>query len=163
MLEKALGIVTEKIWTLTEVQIINKNGNRKEVLELDFPFEIEAEVALSLANEETLTIIDLWQRLRSEKRAGREVSELAFAFYRQIADAFNTLIFVLIAGTLGLHLKGRSTGFAWTIILLVIFYFIWTLSESLFEEQLLSAFAAAWFTSLVVGTFGTILAFIRLK
>ncbi len=152
-----------KVWTLTEVQAIDRNGDREEVLELDFPFEIEAEVALSLADEETLTIIDLWQRLRSEKRAGREVSELAFAFHRQVADAFNAFIFVLIAGTLGLHLKGRSTGFAWTIILLVIFYFIWTLSENLFDEQLLSAFVAAWFTSLVVGSIGIVLAFIRLR
>ena len=152
-----------KIWTLTGAQIIDKEGNREEALTIDFPFEIEAEVALSLADEETLTIIALWQRLRSEKRAGSEVSELAFAFYRQIADAFNAFIFVLIAGVLGLHLKGRSTGFAWTIILLVIFYFIWTLSENLFEEQLLSAFAAAWFTSLVVGSIGMILAFVRLR
>ena len=111
----------------------------------------------------TLTVLELWQRLRSEKRAGSEVSELAFAFHRQVADAFNTLIFILIAGVLGLHLKGRSSGFAWTIVLLVLFYFIWTLSESLFEEQLLSAVAAAWFTSFIVGSIGAVLAFTRLR
>ncbi len=152
-----------KLWTLSEVQIIDKAGKRNEVLEMSFPFEIEAEVALSLSDEENLTIIELWQRLRSESRAGSEVSELAFTFHRQIADAFNSLIFVLIAGVLGLHLKGRSAGFAWTIVLLVIFYFIWTLSESLFDEQLLSAIAAAWFTSFIVGSIGAVLAFTRLR
>ncbi len=152
-----------KLWTLTEVQMIDRDGKRSEIPEVSLPFEIEAEVALSLSDEETLTILELWQRLRSEKRAGSEVSELAFAFHRQVADAFNTLIFILIAGVLGLHLKGRSSGFAWTIVLLVLFYFIWTLSESLFEEQLLSAVTAAWFTSFIVGSIGAVLAFTRLR
>lgn len=152
-----------KLWTLTDAQIIDAQGKRSNVFELSFPFEIETDLKLSLAKEDTLTIFELYERLRNEQRAGREIRELAFAFHRQIADAFSAFIFVLIAGALGLHLRGRSVAFGWTIVLLVIFYFIWTLSESLFDEQLLSAFWAAWFTSLVVGSVGIVLALKRLR
>ena len=153
----------KKIWILKKAQIVDIEGQRSESAKVKLPFEVETEVSLSLAKEETLTIIELWQRLRNEQRAGHEISELSFKFNRQIADAFNALIFVLIASVLGLHLKGRSTGFAWTIMLIVIFYFIWTLAGNLFEEGLLSAFTAAWFTSFVVGSIGVALAFIRLR
>ena len=41
-----------KLWTLTEVQMIDRDGKRSEVPEVSLPFGIEAEVALSLSDEE---------------------------------------------------------------------------------------------------------------
>ena len=43
------------------------------------------------------------------------------------------------------------------------FYFLWVLSEGLFEQQVLSAIPAAWFTTALVGVIGIVLASVRLR
>ena len=58
---------------------------------------------------------------------GGETRDLLFTFHRRLADAFSAVIFALVAGALGLYLHGRSAGFGWTIVLIVLFWSVWTL------------------------------------
>ena len=80
-----------------------------------------------------------------------------------MADAFGATIFALIAGALGLTLHGRSAGFGWTIVLIVVFYVLWTLSGNFFEQRVLPPVTAAWLTSVVVGVVGMVVAWRRLR
>lgn len=150
-------------WSLQNVEILSPDGHPEVLEEITLPFETESDAAAALADPQTLTLSQLYRRQEQVAGAGGEIRELAFRFHRRIADAFSATLFVLIAGTLGLQVHGRSGAFAWTIVLLVLFYFLWSFSENLFEQQVLTPAAAAWFTSVLVGSVGSVLAFVRLR
>ncbi len=150
-------------WTLEEAEGLEPGGTPVALGELSLPFNTGGGASDTLADSETLTLPQLANLLGSLRAAGGDTRALSFEFQRRVADAFSALIFTLIAGALGLHLKGRSLGFAWTIVLLVFFYFMWTLSGDLFERDVLGPFVAAWFTSVVVGAVGFALALVRLR
>ncbi|MEZ4605890.1 MAG: LptF/LptG family permease [Deinococcales bacterium] len=147
----------QKTWTLYDARLIYGDGLRERHDSYSLNFDLAGTVENNIIDNEKLTLGQLWQRWREESRAAKNTRDIAFEFHRRIADAFSAFIFVLVAATLGLHLRGRNIAFAWTIILLVLFYFMWTLSGDLFEKQVLSAFSAAWLTSGVVGVIGLIL------
>ncbi len=156
-------VSAEKIWRLYDARIIDNEGIRTTVEEYVTAFDIDSDIQASLANEENLDLTGLWTRWREAVAAGENSRDLAFEFHRKVADAFSAFVFVLAAAALGLHLKGRSMGFAWTIVLIVIFYFLWTLSGDMFEQQVLSASVAAWATIVIVAIIGSALAWIRLR
>lgn len=152
----------EHTWTLQNVEITEPGQTPHLAGEVTLPFT-ESDTEATLARAETLTLDALWARVQQFRLVGADVGRELFEFHRRIADAFNGLIFVLIAGTLGLHLRNRSAGFAWTIVLLVLFYFAWSVSPALFEQRVLPPVAAAWFTSIVAGILGATLAIMRLR
>ncbi len=150
-------------WTLEEIERV-RPGQTPEVLDtLTLPFAVDADPEVTLARSETLTLTALARQLSSVREAGGNTRPLAFALHRQLADAFAAAVFVLIAGTLGLHLRNRSAGFGWTIALLVVFWAVWTLSGNLFETGVLTPVMAAWFTPALIGTGGVALAIWRLR
>lgn len=152
----------ERVWRLADAELLEPSGDRTvaETVELRF---VEGDTERTLARTETLTLGDLYQRLQSLRAVGAETREVVFQLHRRVADAFSALIFMLIAGVLGLNLRARTSGFAWTIVLLVFFFALWTLSENLFAQRVLPPVAAAWFTSGVVGTLAIAIALFRLR
>ena len=152
----------EQSWQLRDVERLAPDGSRERLGSLNLPFA-ESDAGEALARAETLTLSELWQRLTQLRALGADTREVAFQFHRRVADAFSAMIFILIAGALGLQLQGRSAGFGWTIALLVFFFFLWTFSENLFAQRVLSPALAAWFTSGVVGALGLGLAVVRLR
>jgi lipopolysaccharide export system permease protein len=150
-------------WQLEDAQVTRVNGNRQTYTRLTLPFNTESDVADSLASADTLTLGQLRTRIAEARARGADSREARFEFHRRIADAFSSLVFVLVASVLGLRLKARSAGFAWTIVLLVVFYFLWTLSADLFDRRVLTATAAAWFTSAFVGSLAGGVALWRLR
>lgn len=152
-----------KTWQLEEVEVLPPDGKPRTRASLTLPFDLEADAGASLREADNLTLSELWGRISAAQGAGQNVADDVFDFHRRLADAFSAFIFVLVAGALGLTLRGRSAGFGWTIVLLVLFFALWTLSESFFEQGVLPPVAAAWFTSAVVGTIGALLAFVRLR
>jgi lipopolysaccharide export system permease protein len=152
-----------KTWRLEEVEVLAPGSAPRIRAAVTLPFDLQADAGEALREADILTLSELLQRIGSGRRAGQDISDDVFNFHRRLADAFSALIFVLVAGALGLHLRGRSAGFGWTIVLLVCFFALWTLSESFFEQGVLPPVAAAWLTSAVVGAVGAILAFVRLR
>lgn len=152
-----------KTWRLEEVEVLPPGGAPRSQANVTLPFDLEADAGESLREADNLTLSELWQRISSGRGVGQNLDADVFNFHRRLADAFSAFIFVLVAGALGLHLRGRSAGFGWTIVLLVCFFALWTLSESFFEQGVLPPVAAAWFTSAVVGAIGTLLALLRLR
>lgn len=152
-----------KTWRLDEAEVLRPGAAPRVEESVTLPFDLAADAGASLRAADNLTLGELLERIGTGQAAGQNVSADLFDFHRRLADAGSALIFVLVAGALGLHLRGRSAGFGWTIVLLVCFFALWTLSESLFEQGVLPPVAAAWFTSAVVGAIGTLLALVRLR
>jgi lipopolysaccharide export system permease protein len=147
-----------KIWTLYDAQ---ENTILHDTLSL--PFEIPNDATSNLTEDEQLTLNQLWQRLQEKRKTGAETRASLYAFHKRIADAFSALIFVLIAGVLGLELHGRAAGFGWTIVLIVLFWALWTLSSQLFKENVFAPVTAAYFTLVLGAVLGGILAWWRLR
>jgi lipopolysaccharide export system permease protein len=152
-----------KTWQLEEVEVLPPDGAPRRRPTVTLPFDLDADAGASLREADNLTLSELYARISAAQDAGQNVAGDVFDFHRRLADAFSALIFVLVAGVLGLHLRGRSAGFGWTIVLLVLFFVLWTLSESFFEQRVLPPVAAAWLTSAVVGAVGALLAALRLR
>ena len=150
-------------WTLYDAQVVGTDGQTGIQDELELVFEIESDASVSLTDSEALTLLELNERINEVQSAGGDLRQLRYTFHTRIADAFSSFIFALIASVLGLQLHNRAAGFGWTIALLVVFWSIWTLSGSLFEQGVLSPVMAAWFTSAIVGGAGLVVAWLRLR
>ncbi len=150
-------------WTLFDAQVSEPGATPRLVAELTLPFGNPLQASESLGSSAQLTLGQLWRRLQLERQTGGEVRELNYDFHRRLADAFSAVIFALIAGVMGLNLHRRSAGFAWTIVLIALFWALWTLSGNFFEQGVLGPAAAAWLTSIVIGSFGLLLAWWRLR
>lgn len=153
----------QSLWILEYAHVIDAEGVMEQVGQLSVPFNYEEDIFTSLADTEKLSLTDLWRRYRLAVTSGANSQEAAFEFHRRLADAFSAAIFALIAAAIGLGLKQRSIGFAWTIVLLVVFYFLWTLSGDLFERNVLSGEMAAWLTASIIGSIGLVIAYVRLR
>jgi lipopolysaccharide export system permease protein len=151
-----------KTWTLTNPQTVDSEGVATTQKELVLPFDVPP-ASQQLTPDEYLTIVDLWQRIESQRQVGGETQNAIYTFHKTIADALSALIFAFIACVLGLQLHGRSAGFGWTIVLILVFWVLWTLSQNLFKQNVLSPVLAAYFSVIVMGAVGTLLAWRRLR
>lgn len=154
---------SQQTWQLNFATVIDGAGEVSQEDSLTLAFNYQEDIFTSLAETETLTLSALWRRYQLANTSGADSRKAAFEFHRRLADAFSAAVFALIAAAIGLGLKQRSVGFAWTIVLLVVFYFLWTLSGDLFERHVLSGALAAWLTAAIIGTIGLVIAYIRLR
>lgn len=153
----------ERQWRLFDVERRSPGGEPEPVGERVLPFELDAAPEETLSRRGTLSLPSLVERIRAIRAAGGSVRELSFSLHRRVADAFSAAVFVLFAGTLGLGLRGRAAGFAWTIVLLVVFWATWTLAGNLFETGVLGPITASWLTPAAVGVAGFGVALWRLR
>jgi lipopolysaccharide export system permease protein len=153
----------EREWRLADAERLSPGGEPEPLGRVELPFELDGAAGAALSRRETLSLTELAERIGTVRDAGGNVKELRFALHRRVADAFSASVFVLIAGTLGLGLRGRAAGFAWTIVLLVSFWATWTLAGNLFETRVLGPLAAAWLTPVAVGVGGFAVALWRLR
>jgi lipopolysaccharide export LptBFGC system permease protein LptF len=156
---------SERVWLLEDAQRAPPAGQGDPVLagSLRFPFAFSGDPASTLTRQTLLTLGELQERIRNVRAAGGQLRELDYELQRRVADAFSAACFVLVASLLGLGVRSRSAAFAWTIGLLVVFWALWILSASLFDNGVLPAAGAAWLTPLLVTGLGTLLAAWRLR
>ena len=124
---------------------------------------MEATPNQTLARSATLPLDELWAQIGRLRQAGGDAGPLLFQFHRRVADAFTAVVFAIIAGALGLRVRGRASGFAWTIILLVLFWAMWFFARSLYQAGALGPVEAAWMTPLVAGVGAVLLAIWSLR
>ncbi len=148
---------TALTWTLEDALVVRGRREPQAIGTIALPFELEATPSETLARTETLTLGELRVRIADLLRAGGDANELRFQLHRRIADALSATIFAPVAGALGLNLRGRSAGFAWTIVLLVLFWAVWTVAGDLFSGGVLGPVVAAWFTPAAVSLIGLVL------
>jgi lipopolysaccharide export system permease protein len=152
----------KKLWTLTNAQTIKADGESIIQNEVTLDFDVR-NPDQQLIQDKYLTLSDLWQRVQDQREVSGDVRKALYTFHQRIADALSALVFALIACVLGLELHGRSAGFGWTIVLILVFWVLWTLSQNLFEQGILSPIMAAYFSIILMGTVGAGLAWWRLR
>ncbi len=152
----------KKIWTLTDAQIVAADGQASMQSEKVLEFDVR-NPEKQLTQDKYLTLSDLWQRVQSQREVSGDAREALYTFHQRIADALSALVFALIACVLGLELHGRSAGFGWTIVLILVFWVLWTLSQNLFKQGVLPPMMAAYFSVIIMGAVGAGLAWWRLR
>lgn len=152
-----------KTWTLDRAQRSSGTATPVEAGTVTLPFRLEATPTQTLARSETLPLDRLWQQIERLRSAGGDAGALLFQFHRRVADAFTAIVFALIAASLGLRVRGRASGFAWTILLLVAFWAVWYLSRGLYDSGALGPVQAAWLTPLLGGAGAAVLALWSLR
>jgi len=147
-----------RTWALDDVERTTPDGERELLAQLTLPFALEATPEETLARPQQQTLTELRRRVQAAEAAGADASAPRFELHRRIADASSATVFALVAGALGLRVRGRGGGFGWTIALLVAFWAAWTLTGGLFESGVLGPIAAAWATPALVASVGAVLA-----
>ncbi len=103
-----------------------------------------------------MTIAELRAQIARLRAAGESAVRYAVSLQAKLALPSSSVIFALLAVPLGLrpHRSGRSIGFGLTVIILVAYYFLMSVSLTLGERGQLPAFLAAWGPNGVVALAG---------
>lgn len=144
-----------RTWTLEDAERTPPGGTPERLGSFTLPFALEASPGETLARGETLPVDRLIEQIRRLRRAGGDIEALQYQLHRRIADALSAAVFAAIAAALGLKVRGRGAGFAWTIVLLVGFWALWFLAGNLFQAGAVGPLVAAWLTP-AVGTVGAV-------
>lgn len=153
----------QRVWRLDEAQLSRLGEEPVDRSGIELPFPLEATPAETLSRPQELPLDQLWRQHRAILAAGGDASSFAFDLNRRVADALSAAIFAAFAGAVALRVRGRASGFAWTITLMVAFWAAWVLSANLFESGALGPVAAAWLTPVVAGVGAAVLAFRSLR
>lgn len=145
---------SERSWTLHDVERRAPDGERSMQAELRVPFVLEATPEETLARPQQQTLTELQRRIANARAVGADASAPRFEWHRRVADASSATVFALVAGALGLRVRGRGGAFGWTIALLVLFWASWTFTGGLFETGVLGPAVAAWATPAAVALVG---------
>jgi len=136
----------ERVWRLFAAERTPPGGVPAGVGAVSVPFALEATPAQTLARPAELPLDALLARLRTVAAAAGDTRELRYDLHRRLADAFSAPIFAAFAAAIALRVRGREAGFAWTIVLMVLFWAVWVLSGDLFSSGALGPVVAAWLT-----------------
>ncbi len=149
---------TAREWRLTLAERTAPGGAPEPVGALVLPFALEASAQETLTQPAELPFDQLRRQLQQVTRAGGDGRELLYDLHRRLADALSAAFFAAFAGAIALRVGGREAGFAWTIVLMVLFWATWVLSGNLFTSGALGPVVAAWLTPAAAAVGATVLA-----
>jgi lipopolysaccharide export system permease protein len=106
-----------------------------------------------------MTIGELRQQIATLRAAGEDILRYAVSLQLKLALPASSIIFALLAVPLGLrpHRSGRSTGLGLTVLVLLAYYLIMSVTVALGERGQLAPFLAAWTPNLTVAAAGAYL------
>jgi lipopolysaccharide export system permease protein len=110
------------------------------------------QVAAPRKDPAEMTIGELRQQIAALRAAGEEALRYAVSLQLKLALPASSIIFALLAVPLGLrpHRSGRSTGLGLTVLVLLAYYVIMSVTVALGERGQLAPFLAAWIPNLSV-------------
>ncbi len=141
-----------RVWRLFAAERTEGGAAPVGIGTVSLPFALEATPDQTLARPAELPLDTLISRLRTVGAAGGDTRELRYDLNRRLADAFAAPIFAAFAAAIALRVRGREAGFAWTIVLMVLFWATWVLSGDLFSSGALGPVVAAWLTPALAGS-----------
>jgi lipopolysaccharide export system permease protein len=106
-----------------------------------------------------MTIAELRRQMATLREAGENVLRYAVSLQLKLALPASSVIFALLAVPLGLrpHRSGRSTGLGLTVLVLLAYYVVMSVTVTLGERGQLAPFLAAWLPNLGVAAAGALL------
>lgn len=134
-------------WVLSSAEV-SRPGEESRVLHdtLAVPFEVDIDASEFFTRAEELALDQLWRQRTLVRAAGGDTADLDYEFHSRIADSLSAVFFATIAATVALRVASRAGGFAWTIVLMVLFWGMWTFSSLLYTAGSLGPVTAAWLT-----------------
>lgn len=120
------------------------------------PFTAGIDAGEFFTRTEDLALDQLWRQRTNVKQAGGDTADIDYEFHSRIADSLSAVFFATIAATVALRVQNRAGGFAWTIVLMVAFWGMWTVSANLYNSGTFGAVFAAWLTPLVSALIATV-------
>lgn len=118
-----------------------------------------AQIAAPRRDPAEMTIGELREHIAQLQATGENVLRHAVNLQLKLALPASSMIFALLAVPLGLrpHRSARSTGLALTVLVLLGYYILITVTTALGERGQLTPFLAAWTPNLAAGSIGTYL------
>ncbi|MDR7485853.1 MAG: LptF/LptG family permease [Armatimonadota bacterium] len=103
-----------------------------------------------------MTIGELRQQIAALQAAGENILRYVLSLHLKVALPASSVIFALLAVPLGLrpHRSGRSAGLALTVLVLLGYYLMMSVTLTLGERGQLAPFWAAWMPNLTVAAAG---------
>ncbi|WP_027339501.1 LptF/LptG family permease [Halonatronum saccharophilum] len=150
------GYFEDKIWHLNDGVIHTFDDDGKLLGQSNFQ-ELELDLNQSLRNfygEQRTTSEMSRKQLKRDielfQRSGLRVSSLLVEYHLKLAQAFISLIFILIGAPLSIKSnRGRSFGIVASIIVILIYYVATSFSTSMGRNDLLSPLVAAWLPNII--------------
>lgn len=142
--------VAAEQWVLERAEV-SVPGEPERVLHETYRVSFTAGIDASefFTRAEDLALDQLWRQRTSVQRAGGDTSDIDYEFHSRVADSFSAVFFATIAATVALRVQNRAGGFAWTIVLMVTFWGLWTVSANFYTSGTLGPVLAAWLTPLL--------------
>lgn len=114
------------------------------------------QIAVPRRDPSEMTIGELRQQIATLRSAGESAVRYAVNLQAKLALPASSFIFALLAVPLGLrpHRSGRSTGLGITVLVLLAYYLLMSITITLGERGQIPAFWAAWLPNLMVATGG---------
>ena len=121
---------------------------------------------MSRLNEDEIEPEELdWQQLRAHSSSGTASQQAAAqrTFHRRLALSISPLVFALLGGALGLRVRrgGKGIGVLLAIGILVVYYLVSVLGESLSRSGTLPVVVGAWAATVLMLVLS--LVFLRLR
>ena len=109
--------------------------------------------------EHEMSIDDIRKKVAELERIGKDTTSLKVELHRRYAIPFVCIIFGFIGVPLGIQPRrsGRSFGFVFSILILLIYYVSLIAFEMLAMRKTIPPFVAGWAANFLLGTFGVYL------
>lgn len=142
--------VAAEQWVLNSAEV-SRPGEESRVLHdtLTVPFQVDIDASEFFTRAEELALDQLWRQRTLVRAAGGNTADLDYEFHSRVADSLSAVFFATIAATVALRIGSRAGGFAWTIVLMVAFWGMWTFAGLLYTSGSLGPVVAAWLTPAV--------------
>jgi lipopolysaccharide export system permease protein len=103
-----------------------------------------------------MSIGDIEERIEEKKKIGQDTTVLEVEIQKRYAIPFASIVFGLLGVSLGVQPRrsGRSYGFVFSILILLIYYISLTASEILALRRTLPTVLAGWAPNFLFGGFG---------
>jgi len=117
------------------------------------------EIGIPQREPSEMTIRELRTYVAVLRRSGENVARYSVELQSKIAFPLSAMLFSLLAVPLGLrpHRSGTSIGFGLTIVVLLVYYLMISVTLTLGQGGRLHPIAAAWLPNLVLATGGILL------
>jgi len=107
--------------------------------------------------DQEMTLSELLDKMHDEK-AARLHPHIFTEFHKKFSIPFAALVFVLIGTPLGIRVKrsGKVSGLSLSVALVLVYYLLFVLGETLGKKGRISPFLAVWVPNILLGGLGTL-------
>jgi len=164
--DPAKRMITLKLMNGTREEVdpgVRGEYSRSDFSVYYFNIALPAERVRTNKRRKEMTIRELREAIKELK--GKRVYPLFVEIYRKLSLSFASLTFVLIGAPLGVMFKkgGKSIGFGLSFLLILIYYIMTMLGESLGERGILPPFLTMWAPTILLSSIGLFLIFRRIE